>query len=175
MLQRAERFGIAPSKKSLQQIDAEKLKQRADRFGLQKSEKPQKSAPVKVGSVKANAPPVDPEKLQKRLERFGPISSTAKKQTSEQQKQAEEEKKKQRQQRFELNLSPAELEEQKERLVYCKVENFCANDLLLLRMKKRKERFGDLTKNELPESKTEVDPELAEKLAKRAKRFAKEN
>jgi hypothetical protein len=45
------------------------------------------------------------------------------------------------------------------------------------RVRKRKERFGDVKKaaGEVSATPAVVDPELAEKLAKRAKRFATDN
>lgn len=68
LLARAERFGIPPSEKTLQQLELEKKKLRAERFGLP------------MPSAETNQPN---EKLQKRMERFGPVSEQAKKQVSE--------------------------------------------------------------------------------------------
>jgi hypothetical protein len=111
LLQRAERFGIAPSAKSLGQVDAEKLKQRAERFGLPEK----KTNENKKNNGVAQNQSVDPEVLQKRMERFGAVNKQAKQEEAQKKRLEEDEKKKQRQQRFELHLSPEELEEQKEK------------------------------------------------------------
>jgi hypothetical protein len=114
LLQRAERFGIAPSAISLGQVDAEKLKQRAERFGLPEKKTNENK---KNGGVAQNqsVSTVDPEVLQKRMERFGAVNKQAKQEEAQKKRLEEDEKKKQRQQRFELHLSPEELEEQKEK------------------------------------------------------------
>eukprot|EP01031_Cornospumella_fuschlensis_P038372 gene38372-46637_t len=112
LLKRAERFGIAPSAKSLQVVEADKKAARAQRFGLSDADKAPAAPAAKETGKKRAVSPVDAEKLRQRQERFGTVSADAKQQHA---KEQEELKKQQRMQRFQMNMTPAEVAAEQEK------------------------------------------------------------
>lgn len=109
LIQRAARFGIAPSLSSLEKIEEEKKAARAARFNLP-AEKEKTN--VNDGKVKGI---IDKEQLQKRIERFGPVAPIAKKIVAQEARKEEETKKQLRKERFQLGLKASEVPEELEK------------------------------------------------------------
>lgn len=162
IMQRAARFGVISTDAQKKVID-DKLAQRAARFGIEQKEPVEIKKKNNEGKNKNNkkrdreekgdAAPADDSKIQKRVERFGAISDVAKVEENKKRQQEEQEKKKQRELRFKANLSVAQVQELDDK------------------KRQRMERF-DGASAQVAVTAAPVDPEQAQKLADRAKRFA---
>lgn len=107
---RAARFGIDQSSVS----EDQKKAQRAARFGIVSTGESSTASKAPAAGGKA-VNPEEQAKILKRAERFGAISKVALNVEADKLKKEEEEKKALRAQRFKMNVSVAELEEEQEK------------------------------------------------------------